>query len=150
MTSVERLCTQLREHGRRVTPQRRAIIKALLDSAGVHPTADQVFKLVQVVMPDMSPATVYNTLHEMVEIGELLELDLGLGERRYDLYTDSHAHLVCLGCGRVMDVPFVEPPVLLPEHAPGFRVVEHNVIFRGYCAECSAKELERHGEKHKT
>ena len=140
MTTVDQLCTQLREHGRRVTPQRRAIIQALLDSDGMHPTADQVFRRVQGVMPDMSPATIYNTLHELVEIGELLELDLGLGERRYDLYTDSHAHMICLGCGRVMDVPYRESPTLPPEYESKFHVVEQVVIFRGYCADCQKSD----------
>lgn len=138
MSTVDQLCAQLREHGRRVTPQRRAIIQALLDSDGMHPTADQVFKRVQSVMPDMSPATVYNTLHEMVEIGELLELDLGLGERRYDLYTSNHAHLVCLGCGQVVDVPYSDPPALPPEHAQGFRVIDYLGVFRGYCPGCQS------------
>ncbi len=141
MPTVDQLCTQLREHGRRVTPQRRAIIQALLDSDGAHPTAEQVFRRVQSVMPDMSPATVYNTLHEMVEIGELLELDLGLGERRYDLYTANHAHLICLGCGRVVDVPCSDPPSLPPEHAQGFRVIDYLGVFRGYCPTCQAQAM---------
>lgn len=136
MPTVDQLCTQLQEHGRRVTPQRRAIIQALLDSDGTHTTADQVFKRVQSVMPDMSPATVYNTLHEMVEIGELLELDLGLGERRYDLCTSNHAHLVCLGCGRVVDVPYSDPPALSPEQSQGFKVIDYVGVFRGYCPDC--------------
>lgn len=137
MITVNHLCAQLREQGRRVTPQRRAIIQVLLESNGTHPTAERIFTRVQSSMPDMSPATVYNTLRELTEIGVLLELDLGLGERLYDLNTADHAHLVCLGCGRVEDVEHDhELPVISLEQARGFQVVDRDLIFRGYCPTC--------------
>lgn len=139
MSTVDQLCAQLREQGRRVTPQRRAIIQVLLEDDGTHPTAEQVFTRVRSVMPDMSHATVYNVLHELVEMGVLLELDLGMGERRYDLNTADHAHLVCLGCGRVEDVDYdCEALALTPEQARGFQVVDRTIIFRGYCPACAS------------
>lgn len=137
MSSVDRLCEQLKAQGRRLTPQRRAIIQTLLEDDS-HPTAEQVFTHVRQTMPDISHATVYNTLHELVEMGILQELDLGLGERHYDLRVANHAHLVCLGCGRVEDVPYdcagVTPP---PEHVYGFEVLDCSIIFRGYCPACA-------------
>jgi Fur family peroxide stress response transcriptional regulator len=140
MSSVDRLCEQLKAQGRRLTPQRRAIIQALLND-GDHPTAEQLFTRVRQDMPDISHATVYNTLRELVEMNVLRELDLGLGERHYDFTTESHAHLVCLGCGRVEDVPHDSDSEALPaKHAHGFRVVDCNVIFRGYCPACLNQE----------
>jgi rubredoxin len=91
-------------------------------------------------MPDLSPATVYNTLHELEEIGMLQGLDLGLGERHYDIKTGHHAHLVCIGCGRVEDVSYVpNSTTLVPEHTHGFQVVDCSIIFRGYCSACGSK-----------
>jgi Fe2+ or Zn2+ uptake regulation protein len=91
-------------------------------------------------MPDLSPATVYNTLRELVEMGLLLELDLGLGERHYDVTTEDHAHLVCLACGRVEDVE-CDPSTLAisSEHTQGFQIVERMAIFRGYCSACASQ-----------
>ena len=100
MTSLESVCAQLKARGRRVTPQRRAIIQVLLDNSK-HLTAELVYTRARDTMPDLSPATVYNTLHELAEMGMLLELDLGLGERHYDVITTDHAHLICLACGRI-------------------------------------------------
>jgi Fur family peroxide stress response transcriptional regulator len=140
MSSVDRLCEQLKAQGRRLTPQRRAIIQTLLED-DAHPTAEQIFTRVRQAMPDMSHTTVYNTLRELVEMGILQELDLGLGERHYDLILADHAHLICLGCGRVEDVSYdcgtVTPP---PEHAHGFQVLDCNIIFRGYCPACALPE----------
>ena len=140
MSSVDRLCEQLRAQGRRLTPQRRAIIQALCDDDS-HPTAEQIFTRVRQDMPDMSHATVYNTLRELVEMDVLRELDLGLGERHYDFVTENHAHLICLGCGRVEDVPYDKEAVKLSsKHPHGFRIVDCNVIFRGYCPDCMSQE----------
>jgi Fe2+ or Zn2+ uptake regulation protein len=140
MSSVERLCEQLRSSGRRLTPQRRAIIQVLLEEEA-HPTAEQVLARVREIMPDVSHATVYNTLHELVEMDLLRELDLGLGERHYDFTSEDHAHLICVGCGRVEDVPCDwEAVALPPEHTHGFRVLDCNVIFRGYCPACTSEE----------
>lgn len=135
--SVEHLCEQLKAQGRRLTPQRRAIIQVLLED-DVHPTADQILTRVRQVMPDISHATVYNTLRELVEMEVLHELNLGLGERHYDFaQTGHHAHLVCLGCGRVEDIPCdCSTLILSPEQAHGFHVLDCNVIFRGYCPAC--------------
>jgi Fur family peroxide stress response transcriptional regulator len=120
-----------------VTPQRRAIIQVLLEDCA-HPTAEQIFTCVRGVMPDISQATVYNTLHELVEIGVLQGLDLGMKERHYGVDTTDHAHLVCLGCGRIEDVPYdCEALTLPPECTHGFRVVDRRVIFRGYCPACA-------------
>lgn len=137
MSSVDELCELLKAQGRRLTPQRRAIIQAILED-GSHPTAERIFERVREAMPDMSPATVYNTLHELARIGVLLELDLGLDERRYDLVTAGHAHLVCLGCGRVEDTPLdCEMLTLSAQETRGFQIVNCNVIFRGYCPDCT-------------
>jgi len=132
------LCAELRAQGRRVTPQRRAIVQTLLEDRS-HPTAEEVYARVCQAMPDISPATVYNTLHELEEAGLLLELDLGLDGRRYDVVTDDHAHLVCLGCGRIEDVPLEDgAPVLPPQQAHDFQVVDCRVVYHGYCPDCAS------------
>jgi Fur family peroxide stress response transcriptional regulator len=138
MSTVEHFCEQLRSQGRRVTPQRRAIIQVLLENDATHLTAEHIFTRVQAVMPDMSHATVYNTLRELVEMGTLRELDLGLGERHYDVTMEDHAHLVCLGCGRVEDIPYNHSaPMLPPEHTQGFQIMDRIIMFRGYCPACA-------------
>jgi Fe2+ or Zn2+ uptake regulation protein len=138
MSTVDHFCERLRAQGRRVTPQRRAIIQVLLEDHTTHLTAERVFTRMQDMMPDMSPATVYNTLHELVDMGALRELDLGLGERHYDVIMENHAHLVCIGCGRVEDVTYPhDAPVIPPEHTQGFQVIDYSITFRGYCPTCA-------------
>ena len=144
MTSVrvDKVCSKLRTEGRRITPQRRVIVRVLLDD-GAHLTADQVLRRARQELPDLSPATVYNTLHELAELGLVQELDLGLGldERRYDVVTGEHDHLVCLKCGRVEDVPRRKGLASSLQHDHDFDVVGRRVIYLGYCPDC-ASDLE--------
>lgn len=144
MTSVGGICAKLRTEGRRVTPQRRAIVRVLLNDNS-HLTADQVLTRVRRELPGISPATVYNTLHELSVMGLVEELDLGLGleERRYDIATERHDHVLCLSCGRIEDVPRrgLLKPSIRGDH--DFRIVDRRVIYLGYCPDCASDSEER-------
>lgn len=138
MDSIDRLCAKLRAKGRRVTPQRRAIVRVLLHKHG-HLTADQILTHVRREMPSISPATVYNTLHELTDIGLLRELDLGLGlqERRYDVGIERHDHMVCLDCGRIEDVARRDGLTYSLDEDHDFEIVDRRVTYLGFCPTCA-------------
>lgn len=138
METTNFLCEQFKLHGYRVTPQRRAILQVLASKRGQHPTVEQIYAQVRDAMPDMSPATVYNTVRELVKMDALLELDFGTGERHYDTSTATHAHLVCVDCGHVEDVFLATPTTLSTEQLRGFQLLETRITFRGYCPDCAA------------
>jgi Fe2+ or Zn2+ uptake regulation protein len=143
MISIEEYCQGLRSSGRRITAQRRAIIQVLVDPE-THMTADQVFRQARLALPSVSRATVYNTLHELVATGLLVELNLGLGERHYEIPSNHHAHLVCQKCGKVRDTPLDTRSITLsPSQTQGFRAVTCNLVFLGYCPACSS-DVEEH------
>ena len=87
-------------------------------------------------MPDISLATVYNTLRELAEMQELCELDLGHRVRHYEISREEHAHQVCLMCGRIEDVPGdFEKVKSLFVCGEGFHPVRYTVTIYGYCAD---------------
>lgn len=136
MRPVEELCAVFREKGLKITPQRRLIFEALQDDIG-HPTVEDIYCRVQEVMPDVSLATVYHTVKDLEEMGEIVQLDLGEGKSRYDTCTDDHYHLVCLGCRRVSDiVRDFDTFELLPEETSGYQILRCDVAFYGYCPDC--------------
>lgn len=118
--------------GLKVTPQRQAVFRALLDNHS-HPTAEAVHATVTVDLPNVSLRTVYQVLHDLTRLGEIHALDLGTGAARFDPNVDAHQHLVCVACGKVRDV-YVEP-VAAPAHEE-FTVDRAEVVFRGHCADC--------------
>ena len=54
----------LKRGGFRITDQRRAVCE-FLEQTTTHPTPSEVFAAVSVVHPDLSRATVYNTLNAL-------------------------------------------------------------------------------------
>ena len=136
MRPVEEICDVLRESGMKVTPQRRMIFE-ILQHSEEHPTAEEIHDTARETMPDMSLATVYHTLNDLVRMGELVELDLGEGKSRYDPSTDGHYHLVCLGCRQVVDIPrTANPPQIHPVESRGYEIERCDVVFYGYCPDC--------------
>lgn len=141
MRSAAELTRAFRESGRKVTPQRQAIFRALEQGDG-HPSAEHVHGVVREEMETVSLKTVYETLHVLTELGEIAALDLGTGKMRFDPNVEQpHHHLVCRSCGEVRDVFVRLPGLELPaEHVYGYDVGSAEVVFRGRCAECRRAE----------
>jgi Fe2+ or Zn2+ uptake regulation protein len=134
--SPEELTQIFRSRGLKVTPQRQSIFRALHGST-THPTAEAVYDTVSREMPTISLRTVYQTLNDLTQMGELLAFDLGTGSVRFDPHTTHHHHLVCGSCGKVQDVDADFPGVALPAATPfGFEVTSTEIVFRGRCHDC--------------
>jgi Fe2+ or Zn2+ uptake regulation protein len=137
--SPEELAARFRAEGRKVTPQRQRIFSALHGSEE-HPTAEVIWEQVRVDMPSVSLKTVYQTLNELAELGELVALELGTGAARFDPNLDAHHHLVCDGCGEVHDLYADFTDVRVPTDAThGFEISTTEIVFRGRCPRCAAR-----------
>ncbi len=124
-----------REKGLKMTPQRRAIID-FLQSAGHHPTTDEVLRSVNQRFPMTSRATVYNTIAWLKDAGMLQEI-FESGNVRLDPNFDRHHHFVCRKCGKVEDVGFELIDDLgicsLPKHQT---IESFEIVIRGVCTAC--------------
>jgi Fe2+ or Zn2+ uptake regulation protein len=140
MKTVEELTTLFRAEGLRVTPQRQAIF-SLLHENGEHPTVEWLYDEVRRDLPTISLKTVYETVHELEELGEVSVLDVGTGSVRVDPNVEiDHHHTVCTECGMVRDIPWVQVPTLPAKYRKGFRSEAVEVIFRGICETCSKSQ----------
>ncbi|MHB1445751.1 MAG: Fur family transcriptional regulator [Acidimicrobiales bacterium] len=136
MRSPEELTDLFRRRGRKVTPQRRAIF-GILHENPAHPTADAVYAAARVTMPTISLRTVYQTLNDLADMGEVQVLDLGTGSVRFDPDCGAHHHLVCGECGVVRDVFADFSGLTVPDGQDhGFLVGGAEVVFRGRCDRC--------------
>jgi Fur family transcriptional regulator, stress-responsive regulator len=135
------LLDRLRDRGWRITPQRRAVAQALAGEH-VHLTPDEVHAAAKRIVPELSLATVYNTLNELVGMGEVSEIRLADGSARYDpKIGPDHHHLVCESCGLILDVEprGVEGLSLPPAQRYGMKVERVEVVFRGQCSACAER-----------
>ncbi len=127
----------LREHGIRVTAQRLAVLNAV--SARPHATADDLVGDVRAGIGAVSRQAVFDTLGILVESGVIRRIQPARSAARYeDRVDDNHHHLVCRGCGRVVDVDCAAGyrPCLEVDDDQGFDIDEAEVIYWGHCPGC--------------
>lgn len=139
---LEAIVARLRSRGQKVTPQRRQIIRVLIQAGGRHLSAQEVFERVRPVFPDISLDTVYRNLRLLVLSGVACETNLRVPQRsRFAIERDRHHHhLICTGCGKTQEI--YECPVagfsdLLRERYR-FLVDSHALEVYGRCADCAA------------
>jgi len=138
---LDEILTKLRQRDFRITPQRIAILKALLQSRD-HPSVEQVYAEVKVNFPTTSLATVYKTVNLLKEIGEILEIGFTAGRNRYDgNQTYPHPHLICTGCSKIIDpkVSLLDPMTADIANSTGYRIDSHQITFFGLCPSCQKK-----------
>lgn len=132
------IINQIKERGYKITPQRRAIIEALLLS-GKPPTAKEVHRKVKIRHPEISLDTVYRNLNLLADMGLLIQINLKNSETsRYEVVENHHHHLICLGCGESV---CLERCLLNEKDLPGVRekgyeIVGHAFEIYGYCPTC--------------
>ncbi len=128
----------LRNAGLRITAQRRAVCNYLAATES-HPSPYQVCDALSAINPDISRATVYNTLNTLRDLGAIVEISVGAGHTHYETDTSPHINLICLGCDQIMDYhgPFALGEVreqIVQEM--GFVTVAGKVELVGFCQEC--------------
>lgn len=135
--SPAELAEAFRSNGLKLTPQRQLLFQ-LLDGNQRHPTADELFAEASARMPGISLRTVYQTLNDLVAMGELSSHSLGGGATRFDPNTSEHHHLVCTSCRSARDVAVSNLDALEFVGGDDFRIERTTVVFDGLCAECAA------------
>ena|SRR5438270_4010728 len=132
------LLARLRAREWRLTPQRR-VVAEVLHGEHVHLTAESIHEQARQRLPEISLATVYNTLNELVAIGEVMEVIAAEGAKRYDPnVVERHQHLHCVSCHELLDVrPLGERELgLSADERHGYEIVDVDVVFQGLCPRC--------------
>lgn len=120
----------------RDTRQRRAIRRVFAEQDNPL-SVGEILTLGRRHLRTLSPATVYRTVREMVEEGQLKVVELPGSAPHYERSgKHHHHHFVCRRCGRVSELEGCVPgwKALAPK---GFKVEEHEIILYGRCRECS-------------
>lgn len=141
MAQTDVFLNAIRQSGRRVTQQRRIICSYLAINRN-HPTPSRVYEDLSRKHPEISRATVYNTLNILQDLGALVEISFGDGHTHYETNTTPHVNLVCLRCHSIVDVP-TEPHFIEDEETwrlGGFRPVAARMDVYGFCKRCQERK----------
>jgi len=135
---------RLRSAQKRITPQRRLILDILVETEG-HLDAHDIYDQARRQDTRLSLSTVYRTLAVLKETGVVRELYLDQDHHHYELDDkDEHSHLVCLGCGQVIEVDsaaFCQAAKAVGKEQ-GFVVAAAQVELAGYCTTCYERQTE--------
>ncbi|MDR1998232.1 MAG: transcriptional repressor [Candidatus Margulisbacteria bacterium] len=122
----------LRRKKVKATPQRIAVVE-LLKAERIHPSAEEIYRLLKPACPSLSLATVYNTLEVLVEAGEIRRLTIDAKRTNYEYARPPHDHFWCRLCGRIFDVP---GRMKRPDFLTGHKVEQSSRYYKGICRDC--------------
>lgn len=131
---------RLREHGYRLTPQRRVVCQTLT-RAERHLSAEEIHARATRDAPELNLASVYRTLTLLGELGLARQVQLGEGPGQWEVaHPDDAFHLVCRQCGVVTHhsgdlVDRVREHLL---HGHGFAPEGVDLVVHGVCKACGS------------
>jgi Fur family ferric uptake transcriptional regulator len=139
--SEETLAAILSRNGYRITPQRRAVLHAIV-SSNEHVTPAAVYSRAKRTCSKIGLVTVYRTLEALFELGLVCRIESSGKSQSYALAPEGHHHhIVCSGCGAVTDFSDCNLGDLERKLAreTGFAIESHRLQFFGICPECRSR-----------
>ena len=133
----------LRGQGVQVTAQRIAVLRAV--AGHPHATAEEVAQVARNEIGAISRQSVYDALGTLVDAGLLQRIQpVGSAARYEDRVGDNHHHLICRGCGQVLDVDCAvgETPCLTASNNQGYQIDQADVAYWGRCPACQSESSE--------
>lgn len=118
--------------------KKRDALLRLLHSTEMHPSADWVYQRLREEFPDVSLATVYRNLNQLVDEGLIRRVGVIKGQERYETMLEPHSHFICHRCGALLDLPDctcgVETSALSEQY--GFLAQSYEFNIHGLCRDC--------------
>jgi Fe2+ or Zn2+ uptake regulation protein len=118
------------------------IIYNLIQTSQEHLTADDIYMQCRKAPGRMSLATVYRSLGILVEQGRIAKISISGQPDHYDKSMVKHEHLLCVGCGKMVDVHIPDLKSVL-EQQTGQALEGYDLCMRYICSHC--RELQRQG-----
>ena len=139
----ERFLQFLRSRGQRVTQERLALFEEIF-AQHKHIDAEELLATMKSRGLKISRATVYRNLDLLVECGMVRKQRLGQDRFLYEHVHGGqhHDHLVCTGCGRVVEFVSQGIAALQSEicRAHGFVPTRHTLQISGLCNDCAGAQ----------
>ncbi|MEP7736401.1 Fur family transcriptional regulator [Nocardioides sp. 31GB23] len=128
----------LRAASLRVTRPRVAVLTAVQERP--HSDTDTILRSVRADLGEVSHQAVYDVLRALTAAGLVRRIQPAGSVARYETRVgDNHHHLVCRGCGAIVDVACAvgEAPCLDASEHHGFDIDEAEVVYWGTCPACT-------------
>ena len=132
---VGEISAKLNEKGLKVTPQRIAILQAII-KLNNHPTADNIIEYIRNNHPNIATATVYKVLDALVSNELIKKVKTEKDIMRYDAILENHHPIYCSGSDKIEDYNDNELNELLEKYfekkkIPDFKIEDIKVQIIG-------------------
>ena len=135
----EKFSEYIKEKNLRYTKQREQILDAFF-SFDRHFTIEELYAKLKKNDVDVGYATLYRTLKLIRECGlsGMIKLEDGKAKWEKTFGIEHHDHLICMECGRIIEVKSEKIEQLQNKLAAEnrFTPVRHKLEIYGICAEC--------------
>ena len=132
----------LTKAGRRVSHGREIIFDEVMRSHG-HFTAEELAKACAEKELDVSRATVYRVLRDLLEAGIIRETAFGDKHHHFEHVYDEkpHHHAQCIRCHGFIEFPDRKEDEIYHPYLEkqGFKILGHEMHFYGVCKDCQLK-----------
>ena len=115
----------------------RDLIFNSIRSVNTHPSAEDVYLMVQPHIPKISMGTIYRNLAQLIDHGMIYELNIN-GVSHYDGNINIHQHFLCNNCQTIFDCEI--PKENIADNVVGlekFDIQGYQIIFSGHCQKCT-------------
>ena len=120
-----------------VTKYAKKILE-IVELSRSHLTAEQIFVELRRAYPKVVLATVYNNLNRLWQEDRIRKVSVEGMPDRYDRIL-RHDHLVCKGCGKLLDVDLGDLTAQL-ERKAGISILTYDLKLVYLCEECRKKK----------
>lgn len=85
--------------------QREQILEVIKNTR-IHPTAEEIYQMVNKIDNKISKSTVYRNITILVENDAIEKIAMATGPDRFDYIHKQHHHAICEICGKVFDFDY--------------------------------------------
>ena len=122
--------------------KQREIILDVIKKQKMHPTAQDIYNIVNINYPNISRSTVYRNINILVNNNIILKIKMQNGADRYDYIWKKHYHAICEMCGNVWNFNFEfneEEMSKQIESQTGVLPKMDSLTIYGICEKCKSK-----------
>lgn len=122
--------------------RQRELVLQIIKNTRIHPTAEEVYNMVQLVDNKISKSTVYRNINILVDNKIIKKITMSNGPDRFDYLHEPHHHAICTICGKVFDFCYdfdKEKVSKIVKSQTGIDTDVNCISINGICNNCKSK-----------
>ncbi|TCO78713.1 Fur family transcriptional regulator [Marinisporobacter balticus] len=146
MTIQNQIEQKLKDHGYKLTLQRKTILEVLLKNKNHFLSAEEIYLQTKEKYAQTNFSTIYRNLEILENIEMIHKINIHGATSQYEFisHNSHHHHIICKGCGKTELIDFCPLEEILDKlNHPDFTFTDHKFELYGYCTSCKEKTCKK-------